>query len=103
MHYVKKIVQNPDDVRSNTFMVYKCNVCGHDEWYRFVPNFQTHLLRECPKCHTIDDTNDKEYLLNRKSDLTEQIKKLNDELMGVVAKLEVLEIEEKPMLEPCEN
>ena len=97
MHYVKKIEQSMTDVRSNTFIVYKCNVCGHDEWFRSVPNFDKARLRQCPKCGTVDDTNDKEYLLKRKAELTEQINKLNGELMTVVSKLEVLEIEERPV------
>jgi predicted nucleic-acid-binding Zn-ribbon protein len=97
MHYVKKIEQDKTDVRSNTFIIYKCNVCGHDEWFRSVPNFDKARLRACPKCGTVDDTNDKEYLLRRKAELTEQINKLNGELITVTSKLEVLEIEEAPM------
>ena len=96
MHFVKKIEQSLTDVRSNTFIVYKCNVCGHDEWFRSVPNFDRTRLRQCPKCRTVDDTNDKEYLLRRRTELTEQINKLNGELMTIVSKLEVLEIEECP-------
>jgi predicted nucleic-acid-binding Zn-ribbon protein len=97
MHYEKKIEQDKTDVRSNTFIIYKCNVCGHDEWFRSVPNFDKARLRACPKCGTVDDTNDKEYLLRRKAELTEQINKLNGELITVTSKLEVLEIEEAPM------
>ena len=97
MHYIKKIEQNKTDVRGNTYIVYKCNVCGHNEWFRYVLNFDTARLRACPKCGTVDDTNDKEYLLKRKAELTEQINKLNGELMTVTSKLEVLEIEERPM------
>ena len=95
MHYIRKIEQDRNDVRSNTFIVYHCNICKHDEWFRSVSNFDMARLRSCPKCGTLDDTNDKEYLLKRRAELTGQINKLNSELMSVVSKLEVLEMTEE--------
>jgi hypothetical protein len=79
--------------------VYVCSVCKKAEWFNWVPNFDTTRLRKCPNCGTLDDTTDKEYLLTRKAELTEQLNKLNDDLMTIVSRLEVLEIEQRPMPE----
>jgi len=95
MHFERYVQGDTTDVRSRSYYIYKCNLCGHVKDFDWVSNFQTRL-RKCPKCKVEDDTNDKEYLINRKQQLEQSIQELllqiqtdRAELEQVTAKLEV--------------
>jgi hypothetical protein len=110
MHHIRTTIQNPSDARSNIIHVFECSVCKNKEFFVSVPNFDTTRLRKCPKCQTIDDTNDKEYLLNKKKSLTEQINslteqltKLENERMSIISKIEIMEFEQPMKVENYEK
>ena len=90
MHYERKIEQDKCDVRSKTYYIYKCSICGEEKWFNWVSNFETSRLRKCPNCGIEDDTSDKEYLIKRKHELEQQIKGLTDELTKISGKLEAV-------------
>lgn len=79
MHYIRKIEQDKTDVRSKSYYVYKCSLCGEEHWFNWVSKFDTDRLRKCPKCGVEDDTSNKEYLINKKHELEQRIKALSDE------------------------
>lgn len=79
MHYIRKVEQDKTDVRSKSYYVYKCSLCGEEHWFNWVSKFDTDRLRKCPKCGVEDDTSNKEYLINKKHELEQRIKALSDE------------------------
>lgn len=99
-HLLRSIVQGSGvpDPRLRSYHIYKCNVCGHEQDYNNVPNFDTVRLRKCSNCGVTDDSNDKEFLIKRQHTLEQKIKEAENllatyknELEQVVAKLEDME------------
>ena len=86
MHFVKKVDQG-NDPRNRTYFIYKCNVCKHEKDFNWVPNFDTVILRKCPNCGVVDDTNDKEYLIKRQHDLEQAIKNHQTQVVVLTAEL----------------
>jgi len=80
MHYVRKVEQDKYDIRSRSYYVYKCSICGEEKWFNWVERFDTSRLRKCTACGVEDDTNDKEYLIKRKHELEQKIKSLSEEM-----------------------
>ena len=97
MQFVRQITQDPNDVRSRIWLVYKCNCCGEEKWYpgKFGPNVTP--VKQCPKCKVTDDTNNLEYLIKQKQSLEQQAQAINDQLQTVTMKLASLQesIEQK--------
>jgi hypothetical protein len=93
MHFVKKIIQNPDDVRCRSYFKFLCNVCKETKYFDYVSNFDCSKLRVCPNCGTVNDTDNREYLETKKIELKNQIDKLTEEYIKIVNELEVLDVE----------
>lgn len=79
MHFVKKVEQDKNDVRSNTLYVFSCAGCGEDV---FVTDrhIDVTLQRKCPKCGLGDDSNEEGFLLEKKEKIKRQIRDLTEEL-----------------------
>jgi DNA replicative helicase MCM subunit Mcm2 (Cdc46/Mcm family) len=90
MHYIRLIKQNSNDVRCCNYYVYKCSICGEEEWFKVQANADTTRLKKCKNCGIEDDTSNKEYLIKKKHELEQQIKKLSDELIVVSQNLEAV-------------
>lgn len=105
MHFERFVKGDPLDVRCRSYYVYKCNVCGYEHTFWWVANFDTARLRKCPECKVEDDTDNKEYLINQKQKLEQEIQELvrqttvkRSELEQISAKLEAfLLTETKPI------
>lgn len=93
MHYVRRIDQDHNDVRSNIFLVYKCSICGKEEWFQKVNNFDIERLRKCPNCGVENDTSNKEYLIKKKQELEQKIKSLFDAHQKALLDLEKVSME----------
>ena len=101
-HLLKSITQGVGipDPRLRSYHVYKCNVCGHEQDYNHVPNFDTDRLRKCNNCGVTDDSNDNEYILQRQQFLEQKIasleaqtQALQEELTTVQAKLKTAHVQ----------
>ena len=93
MHFDHTVNNDSADPRCFKKYVYKCNICNNKEIYKYVPNFDTERLRKCPNCGVTVDTNNLEYLNNKKNSLEEQIRKLNFELIKVNEELELVTVQ----------
>jgi hypothetical protein len=62
------------DPRCRNYYIYKCNICGEETEIFCIPNFDTVRLRKCPHCGVIEDTDNREYLINKMHDLEQKIK-----------------------------
>lgn len=99
MHFDRKVEQCRYDIRCRTYYVYKCNICGHEHDFNNVSHFNTSLLRPCPSCGIIDDTNDREYLIKRMHDLEQEIKALKDRRLSLETELSEVSLKLQSMNE----
>jgi hypothetical protein len=82
MHY-KKYVDRGIDPRCRSYYLYNCSICGHEEIFWWVPNFDTVRLRKCPKCGVENDTSEVDYLVGKKSALEKEAQKKSIELAEI--------------------
>jgi len=87
MHYDHTIEQDKYDVRCHPYIVYKCSICGHEQWFDKVKNFDINRLRKCPKCGVEDDTSEVNYLMDKKIALEQVIQEKQAELVKITASL----------------
>ena len=80
MHFVK-LVDRGSDPRCRSYFIYRCGICDHEKDFLWVPNFDITRVRKCPKCGVEDDTNEVNYLIDKKAALEKEAEKKQAELV----------------------
>lgn len=101
MHYERTVEQDKYDVRSKTYLVFKCGGCGYEDWIVYRPGINKDLQRPCPKpnpvnpdkggCGMEDDSQELDFLLNQQSVLEQEIKERQAKLEAVRSKINVVQ------------
>ena len=109
MHLKKEVNQNRPgqcDPRLRHYYVYTCSVCGHEQDFNWVPNFDTIRLRKCSSCGVTDDSNNQEFLLRQQQTLEQEISSLEaslkqkrQALMETIAQLSPQNFEQKQQIQ----
>ena len=94
MYFVKffKTGYGGSDPRDRTIAVYKCEGCGHIEWYTI--SSQSTFLKEpriCPKCKSMGVEDLRKSLEAKRADLEARQQKVRAEIEKVIVELSKLE------------
>jgi DNA replicative helicase MCM subunit Mcm2 (Cdc46/Mcm family) len=90
MHFVKKVLQDKNDVRSNTIYVFECAGCGHDHFV-VEKHLDINLQRRCPDCRLEDDSNEEKFLQDGVISVDQQIKDLTEKRNKIQARLSAVQ------------
>lgn len=89
MHYHKYVDKGSSDPRCRNYHIYICNICNHEATFSDNPNFDKRN-RKCPRCGVVDDVDVLHYYKNKRIELKDKIKKLEDELFKVDSKIQII-------------
>ena len=99
MHFIRKIEQDKTDVRSRSYFVYECNLCGYEHWFNWAAGFDINRLRKCPDCGVTEDVEEKVMLLQRKQQLEQKMQPFQDEMTKIDSRLAQLELAKETAFE----